>query len=59
MVMVLTLDVLSKLKGNFRSLSLRIGTVTENMKNNFLKIFDNFHDPEKIEILLIQKDVDG
>ena len=59
MVMVLSLDVLYKLKDQFRSLALRANAVCDKMRKTFIKIYENYYEPEKVEILLSQKDVDG
>ena len=52
MVMVLSLDILQKLKLQFRSLSLRINEVTDNVRTGFVEIYENFDNPEKLEVLL-------
>lgn len=52
MVMVLSLDILQKLKLQFRSLSLRINEVTDNLRKGFVDIYENFDNPEKLEVLL-------
>ena len=52
MVMVLSLDILKNLKQQFRSLSLRINEVTDNVRKSFVDIYENFDSPEKLEVLL-------
>ena len=50
MVMVLTLDVLFKLRGSHGSLSLRINSVCDQIKNIFYKIYENYYEPERVKI---------
>ena len=50
MVMVLTLDVLYKLRNNHGSLSLRINSVVDQLKDIFSKIYENYYEPERIKI---------
>ena len=52
MVMVLSLDILYKLQNMFRSLTIRIAGVCEKLRNASIKIYSNFEDPEKMEVLL-------
>ena len=50
MVMVLTLDVLFKLRGNHGSLSLRINSACDKIKDIFYKIYENYYEPESVKI---------
>lgn len=59
MVMVLSLDILYVIKKQFRSLTLRVNDVIDKVRSSFIKIYENYEDPEKLEILLKQKDLDG
>ena len=52
MVMVLSLDILERLAGQFRSLSLRANAVSDHIREMFINIYENYYEPEKIEILL-------
>lgn len=59
MVVVLSLDILYKLQNMFRSLSIRIAGVCEKLRKSSVKIYSNYEDPEKMEVLLRQKDLEG
>ena len=59
MVVVLSLDILYKLQNMFRSLSIRITGVCEKVQKASVKIYSNYEDPEKMEVLLRQKDLEG
>ena len=50
MVMVLTMDVLFKLRNSHGSLSLRINSVCDQLKDIFYKIYENYYEPEKVKI---------
>ena len=52
MVMVLSLDILYKVRDQFRSLSLRASAVIDAMQGTFIKIYENYYEPEKVEVLL-------
>ena len=57
--MALSLDVLYKVQNQFRSLSLRANAVCDKMRETFIKIYESYYEPEKVEILLGQKDTRG
>ena len=52
MVLVLTTDILYKLRLQFKSLELRINFFNDTFQEKFVAIFENFLEPERIETLL-------
>ena len=48
MVMVLSLDVLYKINSNFRSLSIRVSSVTDLIKESFINVYESYYDPERV-----------
>lgn len=52
MWLVLTTDILMKLKDQFRSLTLRVNFVNEQIQEKFIVLYEYLYDPAKIETLL-------
>ena len=48
MVMVLSLDVLYKIRDSFRSLSIRVNSVTDQITSTYIQIYENYYDPERV-----------
>jgi len=59
MIMVLTTDILSKIKNRFRSLSLRIDFISENLHDSLYHVLQNIYRPREIEMMLKQRDIRG
>ena len=59
MVLVLTTDILYKLRKQFGGLELRIDFFNQTFQENFFVIFEHFQAPERIESMLKQKDIHG
>lgn len=59
LTMLLGIDILTRLKTQFNSLSLRISSVEDTTRSAIVAIYENYPYPEKIEILLKQKDIQG
>ena len=45
MVMVMSLDLIYKVRDQFRSLSLRAAAISDNMRETFIQIYENFYEP--------------
>lgn len=52
MWLVLTIDLLMKLRRQFRSLALRINFVSEQIQEKFIVIYEHVYEPDTIETLL-------
>ena len=59
MWLVLITDILKNLCEQFRSLDLRINFVREQIQEKFIAIYENLYEPDKIETLLTQQDING
>ena len=59
MVMVLSLDVLYKIRDSFRSLSIRVNSVTDQITSTYIKIYENYYDPERVQVQLLQRDINN
>ena len=59
MWLVLTTDILMKMRDQFRSLILRINFVNEQILEKFVVIYEYLYEPEKMETMLNQQDVRG
>ena len=59
MVMVITVDLLHRLKKDFRSLSVRVENIQSQFIDGYIAVFGAIYEPEKLEQLLIQRDVSG
>ena len=59
MVLALSVDILARLTLEFRSLSIRIIKVREEIIENFVGIFSEYYYPAEVEVLLEQKDYQG
>ena len=56
---VLITDILKNLSDQFRSLDLRVNFVREQIQEKFIAIYENLYEPDKIETLLTQQDING
>lgn len=52
MVMALSVEILSNLNEEFRSLSLRLSKVREDIITTFVGIYSEFYFPDEVEVLL-------
>ena len=59
MIMVLATDILTKIKKRFRSLSLRIEFISEQMHEGLHQVMQNIYRPREIEMMLKQEDIRG
>jgi hypothetical protein len=59
MILVLTTDILSKIKPKFRSLSLRIDFISEHLKESLYNVLQNIRGSRQIEMMLKQQDIRG
>ena len=59
MIMVLTTDILTKIKREFRSLGLRIDFISEHLQESLHQVFQNIYRPREIEMMLKQTDIRG
>ena len=53
------IDILKGLTSEFRSLSVRINSLEKTILNKFIVVYTRLNEPEKIEMLLKQRDIKG